>query len=251
MPETFLLRAETVSVRFHRGGAFAVQNVSLTVFPGECVALVGPNGAGKSTLLRALAGLSPEIVSGTVTLGGAEIERLSARELAMRRAFVAQDNPMPFAFTVRESVSLGGAASAVDDALARFDLSDFAERSVLQLSGGERQRVALARAWAQNAALLFLDEPTAHQDLRHAQGVLGGVRAYVGERPAERAVVVVLHDLNLAAFWADKVLLLQQGKTVAFDTPQAVLTAETLSRVYETPVQIMPFIRAANAKQKA
>jgi len=242
--DTFLLRANSLSVRFHRGGAFAVRDISLTVSPGECVALVGPNGAGKSTLLRALAGLSPEIVTGTVTIGDTEIGRLSARELATRRAFVAQDNPMPFAFTVREAVSLGATADDVDDALARFDLSGFAERSVLALSGGERQRVALARAWAQNAALLFLDEPTAHQDLRHAQSVLSSVRAYVQERPTERTAIAVLHDLNLATFWADKVLLLQKGETVAFGSPQTVLTAETLSQVYETPVHTAPFIRA-------
>lgn len=244
MSDTFLLRADSLSVRFHRGGAFAVQNVTFAVSAGQCVAVVGPNGAGKSTLLRALAGLSPEIVTGTVTIAGAEVGRLSARELATRRAFVAQDNPMPFAFTVREAVSLGATAGEVNDALVRFDLSAFAERSVLALSGGERQRVALARAWAQNAALLFLDEPTAHQDLRHAGAVLSGVRAYIGERPAERAAVAVLHDLNLATSWADKVLLLRGGETVAFGVPQAVLTAETLSRIYDIPVQTVPFIRA-------
>ena len=153
---------------------------------------------------------------------------------------------MPFAFTVREAVTLGGGTEqTVEEALIRFDLSELAGRSVLALSGGERQRVALARAWAQAAPILFLDEPTAHQDLRHAGRVLSGVRTYVAEKSEERAAVAVLHDLNLARDWADAVLLLQTGRTVGWGTPDAVLTGATLSAAYGTAVETAPFIRAA------
>ena len=241
---TSVLHADSVSVRYRKNGDFAVEAVSLSVAPGSCVAFVGPNGAGKSTLLRALAGLSPEIVTGTIAIGGASVSGLSARDLSLRRAFVAQDNPMTFAFTVREAVSLTAPPASVADALAGFGLTELAERSVLTLSGGERQRVALARAWAQQAALLFLDEPTAHQDLRHAGRVLSGVRQYVRALPRERAAVAVLHDLNLARDFADAVLLLKDGRTVAYGDPDAVLTPALLSGVYETPIQTAPFIRA-------
>ena len=241
-----VLRAESVSVHLLKNAAPVVQDVTFSVSPGTCVAVVGANGAGKSTLLRALAGLSAGVVTGIVTIGGADVSRLSARDLATRRAFVSQDNAMPFAFTVREAVALGGGtAQNGNDALSRFDLSDLANRSVLALSGGERQRVALARAWAQAAPLLFLDEPTAHQDLRHAGRVLSGVRAYVQENLTERAAVAVLHDLNLAKDWADAVLLLKSGRVAAWGVPDAVLTDAILSAAYDVAVETAPFIHAA------
>ncbi len=243
-----LLVAENVGVRHRKNDAPVLENVSFSVVPGTCVAIVGPNGAGKSTLLRALAGLSGGVVSGTIRYGGELLSHLSARELACRRAFVPQDNPMPFAFSVREAVGLGvteGAdPGALDAALARFDLWDFSDRSVLALSGGERQRVALARAFAQGAPLLLLDEPTAHQDLRHAGRVLTGAREFVEERSDERAAVAVLHDLNLANRWADAVLLLRDGRTMAYGNPEAVLTEEALSDVYGTTISTTPFIHA-------
>jgi iron complex transport system ATP-binding protein len=244
-----LLAADNLCIRHRKNDPPVVENVSLLVAPGACVAIVGPNGAGKSTLLRALAGLSTGIVSGRILLGEKSLAHLSVHELASRRAFVPQDNPMPFAFSVREAVSLGvgdGAAApgAVDAALDRFGLLPFADRSVLALSGGERQRVALARAFAQNTPLLLLDEPTAHQDLRHAGRVLTGAREFVAEKREARAVIAVLHDLNLANDWADAVLLLKNGRTDAYGTPRDVLTGQTLSNVYETAVDTTPFIRA-------
>ena len=155
---------------------------------------------------------------------------------------------MPFAFSVREAVSLGAeSAGRVNDSLARLDLLAFADRSVLSLSGGERQRVALARAFAQDAPLILLDEPTAHQDLRYAGRVLGEAHGFVREDPARRGVVAVLHDLNLARDWADKVLLLRGGNLFAAGVPEKVLTAEILSEVYGTSVTISPYIRAEGA----
>ncbi|MBC8139465.1 MAG: ABC transporter ATP-binding protein [Fibrella sp.] len=241
-----LLVAENISVRHRKNDSPAVENVSLIVSPGDCVAIVGPNGAGKSTLLRALAGLSTGFVSGQIRMGGNALSHLSARELARCRAFVPQDNPMPFAFSVREAVSLGvadGAAlNTIDAALSRFDLLPFAHRSVLALSGGERQRVALARAFAQDASLLILDEPTAHQDLRYAGWVLAQAREFVNENRKERAAVAVLHDLNLASRWADTVLLLKNGQTYSYGFPEQVLSEQVLSGAYETSVSTTPFI---------
>lgn len=243
-----LLHADSISVRHRKNGAFAVENVSLTVEPGTCVAVVGPNGAGKSTFLRALAGLSSGYVAGTIAFDGISISRLSARDLASRRSFVPQDNPMPFAFSVHEAVSLGvenGAGNdTVDAALSRFDLLHFARRSVLALSGGERQRVALARAFAQNAPLLLLDEPTAHQDLRYAGRLLAETRTFVNEDRKKRAAIAVLHDLNLAGGWADAVLMLKNGRTHSYGSPPQVLSAQSLSDVYETAISTSPFIHA-------
>lgn len=243
-----LLVAESVSVRHRKNDNPAVENVSLLVSPGTCVAIVGPNGAGKSTLLRALAGLSTGFVSGQICIGDRSLSHLSSRDLARRRAFVAQDNAMPFAFSVREAVALGFEGGApdgtIDAALARFDLTGFAPRSVLALSGGERQRVALARAFAQNAPLLLLDEPTAHQDLRYAGKVLAEAREFVRERPAERAAIAVLHDPNLADRWADTVLLLKNGHAYSYGVPRDVLSERTLSEVYDANVVVAPFIHA-------
>lgn len=243
-----ILVAEDVCVRHRKSDAPVIDNVSIMVLPGTCVAIVGPNGAGKSTLLRAIAGLSTGFVSGRITMGSSSLPHLSAQELARRRAFVPQDNPMPFAFSVREAVSLGVEGNATNDrikaALSRFDLADFANRSVLALSGGERQRVALARAFAQNAPLLLLDEPTAHQDLRYAGRVLNETKAFVDQNPKDRAAIAVLHDLNLASHWANTVVLLKNGRVHSSGIPQQVLSEQTLSEVYETGISTSPFIRA-------
>ncbi len=243
-----ILTAENVSVYHHGKKSAAITNADFQIVAGSCVALLGPNGAGKSTLLRALAGLSMGHVTGSIILFGRAIDSLSARELARQRAFVPQDNSMPFAFSVREAVSLAVTApnlsDSVEAALSRFDLVHLAERSVVTLSGGERQRVAIARAFAQDTPLLLLDEPTAHQDLRYSGHVLQAVRAFVREELSKRVAVAVLHDLNLARDWADTVLLLKNGRLHAHGSSEEVLTAETLAEVYETPIVTTPFIRA-------
>ena len=244
---TDLLAADAIFVRHSRRGAFAVEGVSLRVRAGTCVALLGPNGAGKSSLLRALAGLSAAGTTGAVRIAGKDTRRLSARDLSALRSFVPQDNPMPFAFTVREAVGIGAEGqedAAIRAALAALNLDDLAERSVLTLSGGERQRVAVARAFAQNAPLVLLDEPTASQDLRYGRRILDALRAFVAGDPARRGVIAVLHDLNAARDFADAVLLLKGGKRVASGAPVDVMTAAVLSDVYDTAVSVSPFIRA-------
>jgi ABC-type cobalamin/Fe3+-siderophores transport system ATPase subunit len=229
-------------------GRAVLHEVSLEVAPGELLAIVGPNGAGKSTLLKILgAALKPW--QGTVELLGVPLDSYPRRDLARRMAFVAQDTPVAFSFTVLEVVLMGRAPhlgamhfeSRHDLALARGALSrlgvlDLATRSIQELSGGERRRVFLARALAQEPRVALLDEPTAHLDLRHVAETF----ALFAELRAERgmAVVATLHDLNAAALYADRVLLLKEGVPMGLGTPHEVLTEDRLRAVYETEVYV-------------
>lgn len=245
---THLLAADSLSADAINAGYAArqpiLQDVSVSVRRGEVAALIGPNGSGKSTLLRVLGGaLKPS--QGRVSVGGESVYGMSARALACRLAFVPQDNPAPFAFSVAELVALGanaaeaaGAPSAdtrIENALRLFDLTDFANRSLTNLSGGERQRAALARAWAQNTPFVLLDEPTAHLDLRHQSLLLQAVQH--AAREENRAVLLVLHDLNLAQSCADSFVLLERGRVVARGTAGDVLIPRVLEPVYQTPVR--------------
>jgi len=224
----------------YRGGA-VLRDVSFSVGVGELVGLCGPNGAGKSTLLRLLLGLHAPS-AGRVTLGGEPLPSLSRREIARRAALLPQDAPGDVPLSVRESVSLGrlphlgrlqpetaADLEAVARALAATDTTALAERPLTELSGGERQRAHLARALAQEAPLLLLDEPIAGLDIAHQLAVLDLLRATVD---GGRAVVVALHDLGLAARRCDRILLLAGGALDADAAPGAVLTRETLARVF-------------------
>ena len=238
------LRADGLGVRL--GGAQILSGVGLAVRPGELVALVGPNGAGKSTLLRALAGLVPS--DGVAELDGRAVGAWSARERAVRLALVRQATGLDVAFTVREVVELGraphagwlarlGAADhrAVGAALAAMGLAELAERSVRTLSGGEQQRTLLAQALAQDPAVLLLDEPTAHLDIRHRLDLLARVRR---QSRGGRAVVAALHDLDLAARFADRLVVLSDGQGVADGPPAAVLTPDLLRRVFGVEAEV-------------
>lgn len=222
-----------------------LEDASIEIHSGEVHALVGPNGAGKSTLFGVLAGdLMP--VAGLVELDGATLRSIHPRDLARRRAVLLQQNAVSFPFTVEQVVRMGRApwrrTPAEDDddrvvaeALAETDITALATRPVPSLSGGERARVALARALAQATDLLLLDEPTAALDLRHQEDVLRIAR----ERARARAAVaVVLHDLNAALGYADRVTLLSDGRVVASGTPAEVLTAEAIDAVYGQPVDV-------------
>jgi iron complex transport system ATP-binding protein len=241
-----LLAAEAVSFRID--GARLLDEVSLAVAPGEVVAILGPNGAGKSTLLKLMAGeLRPS--EGRVTLAGRDIARMTAAELARRRAVVAQASALAFPFTVREVVSLGVSvpalsndtpriARAVGEALDRVDLSSISDRYFTELSGGERQRTHIARALSQLAVareiaagrqVLLLDEPTSSLDIGHQLIVLEAVRR---EAESGVAVVAVMHDLNFAAAFADRVAILSRGAVLAEGPPRQAMTAAVLSRAY-------------------
>lgn len=237
-----LLEARGVSAAY--GHVPVLRNADCRIAAGRLTALVGPNGSGKSTLLRCFAqGLPPQ--TGSILLDEQDLYRIRPREAAARLAYVPQENLAGFGFTIRELVALGaeaaplrqsavGSPERIERALRDLDLETLAGRSLLTLSGGERQRAFIARALAQDPDFLLLDEPTAHLDLRHQQRLLQRLR--FAARREGKAVLVVLHDLNLAAHWADDLLLLSDGQIVAAGTPGAVLTPERLKTVYQTDV---------------
>jgi iron complex transport system ATP-binding protein len=243
-----VLEAREIDVKY--GPREAVTDVSLRVKPHEITAVVGPNGAGKSTFMRALNGaLVP--ARGEVLLDQKPLRSFARRVVSRRIAVVAQEADLRFPVTVMEFV-LGGRYAwsstgmwgwetphdieAARVALRETELEEFASRLMNQLSGGERQRAVLARALATEAGILLLDEPTANLDLAHQAAVLRLVRARCDRRGT--ASVVVTHDLNLAAEFADHVLLLKGGRALAYGPPREVLTPELLEKVFEIRVLV-------------
>ena len=231
------------NITFRAGAKTLLDGVSLSVAPGEFVALVGPNGAGKSTLTRVLAGeLKP--ASGDVTLKGKPLTAYGPREFALHRAVLSQSISVTFPFTVGEVVRMGAGdrgGRAIDEfaerALADVELTAFHDRIITTLSGGEQQRAHFARILVQLACgeekhglgLLLLDEPTASLDLKHQLDLLEAV-----SRCARRgvAVVAILHDLNLATLSADRIVVLQDGRVAAAGTPAETVTDDVLARVF-------------------
>ncbi|MEU9849140.1 ABC transporter ATP-binding protein [Streptomyces sp. NPDC047985] len=220
------------------GARHLVRDVSLRAGPGEVVGLVGPNGSGKSSLLRAVYRvLRPD--AGHVRVDGADAWHLPVRGLARTLAAVVQEPVAAFDLTVREVVAMGRTphkglldgdtakdARLIASALASVDMGALADRTFDRLSGGERQRVLIARALAQQPSLLVLDEPTNHLDIRHQLDVLGVLR----QLPA--TVLVALHDLNLAAYYCDRLYVLRAGAVVVSGPPAEVITEELLGEVY-------------------
>lgn len=227
-----------------------IRDVSLRVQAGELLAIVGPNGAGKSTLLKLCAGeLAPQ--AGTVTVNQQPLARYTGRQLARLRAVLHQQNALSFPFRVSELVLMGRYPhyetrpdshdhQVAEAALDSVGLGHFADRHVTTLSGGEQQRVHLARVlaqlWDAPEALLLLDEPTTGLDLLHQQQILTTAR-HMADRGY--AVVAVLHDLNIAAQYAHRMLMLKNGTAAASGTPRQVLTAANVERVFDLPVQLV------------
>lgn len=235
-----MLSTKNLAVAYH--GQPVIKNISFGIEKGEILALVGPNGSGKSTLIRALSGILPAS-RGTVSLFGRPMSGLNPIERARQIAVAPQGVQLPPAFSVIETVLFGrtpylnflGQLSARDkriarDSLERVDALSLAERRVGELSGGEQQRVLLARALAQSTPILLLDEPTSHLDLHHQMTLMQLVRGLV--REGELTVLIALHDLNLAARYADRIALLENGELKAVGKPADILTQDTLSRVY-------------------
>jgi iron complex transport system ATP-binding protein len=234
-----LLRARDVCVTID--GVEILRGADLDLKAGELVAIVGPNGAGKSTLVRAVSGLHRPS-AGAVDWSGRELKRMRGRDLAKVRAFVPQRMPVPNGVSVREAVTIGRSAllrplgrmtgadhSGIDGAMERAGVTDFAERALTTLSGGELQRVQIAIGLAQEAPVLIADEPTSQLDLGAAIDVAGLLRKLVGEG---LGVLLVVHDLALAAAAADRVVVVHDGRTEAAGLPTDVLTPERLSRIW-------------------
>jgi len=254
-----MLSIDDVTIRYE--ARTVLRNISLDVKPGEVLALIGPNGVGKSTLIRACSGnLRP--IGGRVTIDGHDVQRLRAEDRAKLIAVVPQAVRLPELFSVFDTVLMGRTPylgwlgregekdrSAVQAALDRTGTLELADRPIGELSGGEQQRVLIARALAQSAHTLLLDEPTAHLDLKHQASVLSLVCDLAHDE--KYAVLIALHDLNLAAQYADRVALLSNGAVAAIGTPEEVLTEKNLSpayglriTVYEHPAHGAPLVHA-------
>lgn len=227
-----------------------LQQVSLTVEPGEVLAVVGPNGVGKSTLVKVASGVIPPM-RGQVRIADELLERLSAAERARLVSVVPQATNLPPAFGAQEVVLMGrtpylgwlGSEGASDleaarEAMRQTETLELANRPVGQLSGGEQQRILIARALAQTAPVMLLDEPTAHLDLRHQDQVLSLIRRLADERGL--AVLLALHDLNLVSRFADRVALLSDGTVRKQGRPEQVLQPEVLAEAYGIQIHVYP-----------
>lgn len=229
-------------------GAPVLFGVSMSVNKGEVVGVIGPNGAGKSTLIKLLTrGLKPS--SGSITLEGRQLESFGRFELARHLAVVPQTTVLPVGFRVAEVVAMGrtphlglfGAMrladkTVIDWALLTTETKPLASRHVETLSGGEKQRVVFARALAQQAHYLLLDEPTNHMDLKYQLDVLAYARQFA---TAGGGVLVVLHELNLAARSCDRLVVLKEGHVYAQGSPDKVLTADIISQVFGASVRVL------------
>lgn len=239
------LRASRVGVQ--RGGRTILHDINLDIGPGEFVALIGPNGAGKSTLLSVLVGDTvPD--AGRVQLGDDAVAQMPTIALAQQRAVLEQQPGVGFGFTVAEVVVMGRSPwrhtehthddqRIIAESMRTAEVHQFADRNAMWLSGGEVSRTGFARVLAQQTPWWFLDEPTAALDIRHQEQALRTVRAMTD---AGGSAVVVLHDLDAAACWATRLVLLHRGSVLADGPPESVLDPELLSDVYATPVEVFP-----------
>lgn len=242
------LRADGLSAGY--GGGLVLDRLDLAVPRAAFTALIGPNGCGKSTLLRAFARLLP-LAHGTVLVDGRSIASMTAKQAARRVGILAQGPATPEGLTVGELVREGryphrrlfsgwseADESAWQEALALTGMAALAERPVASLSGGQRQRAWIAMALAQRTDILLLDEPTTYLDLAHQLDILELIQKLVCQR--RTTIVAVLHDINQAARHADHVVMLKDGRIVAQGTPEAVLTAENMERVFKIRALITP-----------
>jgi iron complex transport system ATP-binding protein len=246
-----MLKLQNLSVSY--GSRQVLHDISLSVQSGEVLALIGPNGAGKSTLIRAASGVLP--YTGHVRPNGGDFASMTHLQRARYIATVPQAVALPPAYTVWETVLLGrtpylgflGQPSKKDEEIARQSLErvnalPFADRRVGELSGGEQQRVLLARALCQSTPILLLDEPTAHLDLQYQVSLLELVNELAHKD--NLAVLVALHDLNLAAHYADRIALMVAGSIKALGEAKEVLQPELIQQAYCLPVQVVkhPFL---------
>ncbi len=241
----FTLTVDNISCSYN--GKTVLFDISIEFKAGEIFAIIGPNGSGKTTLMRAMCRvLKPS--RGRVLLDGQDIRALHSRQVAQRISWVSQNNRLAWPFTVHQVVSMGRFPhrgwiasytkedhQAVDDAIRATGLWDHRDRLVNTLSGGEAQRTIIARALAQTPQVLLLDEPVAHLDMKYKIATLDLVRDLAVQG---LAVVISLHDLNMAGLYADRIALLSSGRLFAIGDPVSILGKKNLESVYETEVVI-------------
>jgi iron complex transport system ATP-binding protein len=227
-----------------------IDGINIRLAPGDLTAIIGPNGSGKTTLLRLLSGaLAPD--RGQVRLAGRRLAAFSRQEIAKRVAVVPQELTIPFPFTVRQLVEMGrtphlssgwwrrdtdAGKRKVSEALSATDTTRFSARPITELSGGERQRAIIAMALAQQPEFLLLDEPTTHLDIQHQVEVLRLVQAL--NRQHHIAVMATMHDLNLAAMYFDRIVLLDHGHIVSAGSPAEVFSEDRLRQVFQTALRV-------------
>ena len=239
MKENEVIRVEDLDFTIETSKILS--QVSLSVSKNEFVGLIGPNGSGKSTILKNIyRQYSPS--SGAVYLNGKDIYRMKSKEVAQQMAVVAQENQPDFDFSVREMVMMGRYSRKQDDerdleitekALSMVGMQGTEERSFLSLSGGEKQRIYLAMAFAQESSLIILDEPTNHLDIGYQLYIMEIMRQF-----EDKTIFTSVHDMNLAARYCDRVILLQKGKIIANGTPEEVLTVERIRSVFHVNTEI-------------
>ena len=242
------IELQEISLRYNHHPV--VQNLSFQPLPGELVGLVGPNGCGKTSIIKALSRIMP-LSSGKVLIDGKDLDVISHNELARCIGVVPQNPVLPDTFTVSEVVLLGrnshlgllGSEGAKDlaitwGAMDRTGIANLAERKIGELSGGEKQRVTIARVLAQEPRAILLDEPTADLDIRHQIEVLDLIWGLCREK--NLAVLIVLHDLNLAAQYCTRLIMLSKGQIYAEGTPQDVITSDNIKAVYDTENSVYP-----------
>ena len=242
------IAVETRGVDFSYYDGLVLRDVSLCLRAGDLMGLIGPNGSGKTTLLRVLSGLLPP-KRGHVYLDGRNVRELSRRQIAQRVAVVPQELAMPFAFSAYEMVMMGrtphvrpilGAGpldrQVVTEKMELTATSALAERPFGELSGGEKQRVIIAMALAQEPKILLLDEPTVHLDINHQVEILELIKRL--NRREGLTVLATMHDLNLAALYFDRLILLDGGQVVANGSPSEVLREESIRQVFQADVRV-------------
>jgi len=235
-------------VYFSYGNTPVLHNIDLLIQEGEMVALLGPNGSGKTTLIKLLSGvLRP--TAGDIHLNGSILGRMKRKQVAQCVAVVPQEFSMPFAFSLREVVLLGRTPflslfsdegeqdrRVVQQAIELIGLASLKDRFFNELSGGERQKAILAMALAQEPKVLLLDEPTAHLDINHQMEILELVKRLNREQGV--TVIAAIHDLNLAAIYFDRLILLKDGRIFTDGNPETLLTAETIEEVFAASVHV-------------
>ena len=245
-----MINVQKITVQI--GGNPILKDISLTARPGAVTAIIGPNGSGKSTLIKALC--RDLACTGVITINGHDVAQMDLATAATLRAVLPQASTLPFPFTVREVVALGLTAgrpgvtlralrTLPDQALERVDLAGFAGRFYGELSGGEQQRVQLARVLCQVwepvldgvPRFLFLDEPVSSLDIRHQLMIMDVARHYAA---AGGGVIAILHDLNLAAMYADHIVAIREGRLAAAGKPEEVLTDALMAQVFDCPMRV-------------